>query len=210
MSKQQKEKDDQRKEELKANEIELASRKKQEREEGFGTVGTMKRGDYLIHVFLQKAKDLLCPKNDTVNPMLEVNCMGKQAFSKTKNEIGSKSEITWNDHVFLEPLNVDRITAEKSKIYLKLVDKNFVRNKCIGEFDFDVSRIYFRKNHALLHKWIALSNPNEEDYSTITGYIKVSIAVTTVGDETIKLEEDRADQEDTEILMPPCLNPTFY
>ena len=55
----------------------------------------------------------------------------------------------------------------------------------IGEFDFDVSKIYFMNNHALQHKWIALSDPYGDNYSEITGYLKVSISVTCTGDESI-------------------------
>lgn len=82
----------------------------------------------------------------------------------------------------------------------------------IGEFEFDVSKIYFRKNHVLLHKWVALCDPDSEDYGKVTGYLKVSVAVTATGDETIKIEEDLADEvdQDLEVLMPPSLNPTFY
>lgn len=55
----------------------MAEAKKAERDEGFGRIGTMQRGDYLVHVFLEKAKDLrLLKENDTLNPMLEVTCMG--------------------------------------------------------------------------------------------------------------------------------------
>ena len=40
-----------------------------------------------------------------------------------------------------------------------------------------MSFIYLRKDHMLLHKWIAMSNPNGEDYAKIQSYVKISIAV---------------------------------
>ena len=61
-----------------------------------------------------------------------------------------------------------------------------------------------------MHKWIALSDPNGEDFAKITGYLKVSVSVTCNQDEAIKIEEDNAAMEDPEILMPASLNPTFY
>ena len=36
----------------------------------------LKSGDYMIHVYLEKAKDLKCPDDGTVDPMIEVQCLG--------------------------------------------------------------------------------------------------------------------------------------
>jgi len=41
------------------------------------------------------------------------------------------------------------------------------------------------KDHLLLHRWIALSNPNAENYAEITGYLKLSISIAASGDEQI-------------------------
>ena len=30
----------------------------------------MKRGDYMIHVYIEKAKDLKCPEDSTVDPLV--------------------------------------------------------------------------------------------------------------------------------------------
>jgi len=43
--------------------------------------------------------------------------------------------------------------------------------------------IYFKNDHMLLHKWVALSNPYGENLSEITGYLKVSISIACSGDE---------------------------
>ena len=66
------------------------------------------------------------------------------------------------------------------------------------------------KDHILLHKWLAVSDPNSENYSEITGYIKVSISVAATGDEQIQITEDDDNAKEDEILMPPQLNPKFY
>lgn len=49
-------------------------------------------------------------------------------------------------------------------------------------FDFDVAYIYFMEDHAMLHKWICLSNPLSPEYDEVTGYMKISIAVSAQGD----------------------------
>ena len=88
----------------------------------------MSRGDYMIHVFLEKAKDLVVPENSTVDPMLEVTSMGAKEYSTAKDDIGGIQEITWNEHVFVEPKNVSKDTAEEGKILLRLLDKGLLKN----------------------------------------------------------------------------------
>ena len=65
------------------------------------------------------------------------------------------------------------------------------------------------KHHVMLHKWLALSNPNSENYSEVTGYLKLSINVTCTGDESVQIDDDDGP-EDTNVLMPPSLNPKFF
>ena len=69
--------------------------------------------------------------------------------------------------MFLEPRGVDKLDADGAKISLKLVDKGFLKDALIGQFEFDMSYIYKRKDHVLLHKWLAFSNPNGKDYAKI-------------------------------------------
>lgn len=39
-------------------------------------IGEMKRGDYMIHVFIEKIKDIKVPDGeDTVDPMIETTCL---------------------------------------------------------------------------------------------------------------------------------------
>jgi hypothetical protein len=83
------------------------------------------------------------------------------------------------------------------------MDKGFMRNSLIGVFEFDLSYIYFMKDHLLLHQWLAISNPNSEDYSKITGYLKVSISVVCTGDEQVQIEDDDGEDKTDNVLMPP-------
>jgi hypothetical protein len=41
-----------------------------------------------------------------------------------------------------------------------------------------------------LHKWVALSNPESENFNEVAGYLKLSMSVSTVGDEQIQISED--------------------
>ena len=125
----------------------------------------MKRGDYMVHVFLEKGKEFKVPEDSTIDPMLEVHALGAKEYSQAKDDIGGISEVTWLEHIFLEPGNIEKKAAEEGKIKLRLVDKGLFKNALIGEFEFDISQIYFKKDHCLLHKWVALSDPYGDDYS---------------------------------------------
>ena len=88
------------------------------------------------------------------------------------------------------------------------MDKGLFKDVLIGEFEFDLSFIYFMKDHVMLHKWLALSNPHG-DFSAIAAYLKVSISVSCQGDEQTQICEDDGE-EDTNVMMSPALNPEFY
>ena len=140
----------------------------------------------MIHVFLEKVKEINMPEgSSSVDPMLIVECLGQKTYSSAKDDIGPLSEITYQEHLFLEPRGIDKKDAEDAKISLKLVDKGMFKDVMIGVFDFDMSFIYLKDKHLLLHKWLALSNPNGDDYAKVQCYMKVSISVSFEGDEQI-------------------------
>ncbi len=71
--------------------------------------------------------------------------------------------------------------------------------------------IYFMKQHSLLHKWIALSNPQSGNLNEVCGYLKLSINVSATGDEQIQITEDHGvEKSDEAVLMPPSINPEYY
>lgn len=67
----------------------------------------------------------------------------------------------------------------------------------------DLTHIYFQEKHTIFHQWLALSNPNNEDYTKVAGYLKISISVIGTGDEQVVLKDDEDDDADSPILMPP-------
>ena len=90
------------------------------------------------------------------------------------------------------------------------MDRGIFKDAVIGRFDFDLSYIYLLENHTLLHKWVALNNPEAENYQEICGYVKLSISVVATGDEQVEIKPDAPGHEDPDVLMSPSLNPTFY
>ena len=67
------------------------------------------------------------------------------------------------------------------------------------------------KDHSLMHRWLALSNPNSEVFNEVAGYLKISITVAATGDEQIQITDDNGlDKSEEAILMPPSIRPDFY
>lgn len=91
------------------------------------------------------------------------------------------------------------------------MDKGYFKDALIGAYEFDVTYIYFMKDHALMHKWLALSNPNSENFNEVAGYLKISITIAATGDEQIQINEDNGPESSEEaVLMPPSIRPEYY
>lgn len=74
--------------------------------EGDKQVCTMKRGDYMIHIMVEQAKNLLVEAGDTIDPMVEITCLGEKKYSTAKEDIDNAGVATWNEHLFFEPKNM--------------------------------------------------------------------------------------------------------
>jgi hypothetical protein len=47
----------------------------------------MKRGDYMIHVMVEQAKNLLIEAGEVIDPMVEIKCLGERKYSTAKDDI---------------------------------------------------------------------------------------------------------------------------
>lgn len=111
--------------------------------------------------------------------------------------------------MFFELNNQDTHVLNDAKLELKILDKGFLKDVLIGYFEFDISGIYLLNNHALLHKWVALNNPESDNFGEITGYIKLSISVLSSTDEPVELTVD-TDPDRTEVVQAASIMPEYY
>ena len=123
-------------------------------------------------------------------------------FSTALDDLNNTSEAVWNEHIFFEPKNVEEERLSKGKIEIKLMDKGFFKDALVGYYEFDLATIYGREDHALMHKWIVMSNPEGEEFGKVTAYLKLSITIAGAGDEQVQIEDDPNPQEE-EYLQPP-------
>jgi len=60
----------------------------------------------------------------------------------------------------------------------------------LGYYEFDLTQIYQMENHALMHKFLVMNNPDGEDFGEVTAYLKVSITVSGGDDVPVPIEDD--------------------
>lgn len=170
---------------------------------------TMKRGDYMIHVYIEQAKNLKVDAENTVDPIVQINCLDVRKFTTAQEGINNTGIAIWNEHIFFEPKNQEENDLKQGKIIIKLLDKGFFKDGLIGYYEFDLSYIYQMPEHSLMHKWIVMSNPESENYGEVTGLLKLSITICGQGDEQVGITDDpHPERED--VIQPPQINPKYY
>ena len=75
------------------------------------------------------------------------------------------------------------------QVVIKVLNRGILKNDLIGMMMFDLSSVYYKKEHKIEHAWCALQNQDSEKIDQIKGLLKMSCAVTGPGDNAIKLEE---------------------
>lgn len=68
-------------------------------------IGSMKTGDYMIHVYIMSGKNFKSDGNDTISPLITVETCGVKKYSAAKDGIacGSAASTHWKEHMFFEP-----------------------------------------------------------------------------------------------------------
>lgn len=62
---------------------------------------------------------------------------------------GSAANISWREHLFFEPRGVHSSQIELDTISFKVKNKGIFKDELIGMYEFDITKIYFEKGHAL-------------------------------------------------------------
>lgn len=94
-------------------------------------------------------------------------------------------------------------------ISIKVMNKGIFRDEMIGSYEFDMTTVYFKDKHAIQHQWIALFNPESDDFSDITGNLKISISVQGPGDEQVQLNDQSGPDASDAVLMPAQIKKEF-
>ena len=166
----------------------------------------MARGDYAIHVYVEQAKEMKMDEGKTVDPIVEVSCLGAKNHTKALKKISATARAIWNEHIFFEPKNVEEDKLENGTIEIKLMDKGFFKDAMIGYYEFDITQIYGMKDHALMHTFVVMSNPDGEDFGEVTAHLKLSITIAGAADTPTQIEDDPNPSKEV-MLQPPEIKP---
>ena len=96
----------------------------------------------MIHVYIEQAKNLKVPPEETVDPIVQITCLEERKFTTAQDDINNTGIAIWNEHVFFEPKNKEKEELEQGKIVIKLLDKGFYKDAIIGYYEFDISYFY--------------------------------------------------------------------
>lgn len=172
----------------------------------------IKKGDYLIHILIHQARNLNVRDEETVDPIVQVQCLGKHKYSTCKDDVGCNATIQWSEHLFFEPKDLTQQDIQDGKIKIKVLDQQMFKNAVIGVYELDLSFIYFKDKHAIFNQWVGLSNPGSKSFNELSGYLKISASVIGPGDEQVPLNDgpniDRTDKE--VMLLPPHISMQYY
>lgn len=64
-------------------------------------------------------------------------------------------------------------------------------------------------NHALMHKFLVMNNPEGDSFGEVTAYLKLSITISGNDDLPVPIEEDPHPEIET-LLQPPEIKPEYY
>lgn len=164
-----------------------------------------KKGGYSVHVYLQAGRGLLSigDKNN-VDPIVLFKVFGKSKCTKALKKITTGTLVSWDDHFYFEKEITSSIELEKERLVIEVRDeKLFLRDSLIGVYELDLTFIYYQQNHCILNKWVVLSNPESDDYSTVRGYLRISASVLHESDKPIDLTVPIKVGEKEDLMIPP-------
>ncbi|XP_072293204.1 myoferlin-like isoform X1 [Eucyclogobius newberryi] len=153
--------------------------------------------DFQIRVRIIEARQL--PGNN-IKPVVKASVCGQTH----RTRIRRGNNPFFNEMFFY---NVNMLPSElfDENIILRVYDSYSLRSDCLmGEFKLDVGYIYDEPGHAVMRKWLLLSDPDDATLGA-KGYLKVTLIVVATGDEPpSEKREINEEQDDIEsnLLVP--------
>ncbi|XP_036979815.1 myoferlin [Acanthopagrus latus] len=153
--------------------------------------------DFQIRVRVIEGRQL--PGNN-IKPVVKVNVCGQTHRTRIR-----RGNNPFFDEMFFYNVNMLPSELFDESVSLRVYDSFSVRSDSLmGEFKLDVSYIYDEPGHAIMRKWLLLSDPDDSS-SGARGYLKVSIIVVGTGDEPPSERREISEEHDdieSNLLMP--------
>lgn len=165
----------------------------------------LKKGGYAIHIYLEAGRGLLSISDkNNVDPIVSIKVFGKTKCTKALKQITSGTLVTWGDHFYFDKEITAPAELERERLTIEVRDQRFLlKNSLIGVYEMDLVYIYYQENHTVMNKWVVLSNPESEDFSTVRGYLKISASVLNEGDKPVDLTIPGKITDKEDLMIPP-------
>jgi hypothetical protein len=59
------------------------------------TITFPSHSDYMVHVLIQKAKEMAVEEGDTIDPLFQIESLGQKRFSTAKDDVTGMGETVW-------------------------------------------------------------------------------------------------------------------
>uniref|UniRef100_A0AAY4D2T6 C2 domain-containing protein n=1 Tax=Denticeps clupeoides TaxID=299321 RepID=A0AAY4D2T6_9TELE len=162
-----------------------------------GRALTNKPQDFQIRVRVIEGRQL--PGNN-IKPVVKVNVCGQTHRTRIR-----RGNNPFFDEIFYYNVNMLPSELFDENISLRVYNSFSLRADCqMGEFKLDVGYVYDEPAHAILRKWLLLSDP-DDPASGAKGYLKVSVMIVGTGDEPPVEKRDHVEEQDdieSNLLMP--------
>ena len=123
-------------------------------------------------------------------------------------DVTATTVLNFGSHVFVELMQQSVAQLEQTKIIVRLNQKGFFKTSLIGQIELDLTYVYNLANHTQEHQWVALINPESEDFSSVSAYLKMSASIYGVDDKPCELKMDENDDDDN-CIMPASIKPKY-
>jgi hypothetical protein len=175
-------------------------------------------GDYQIIIHVIEARDLkpVDTENGTADPVvlakLEFPSSVVPSYQNTDRKVNTLNPV-WDYTMIFRQTGLPASEAKMGILSIMVKDANITaRDVMIGQFDFNLSMIYSRKNHEYFQQWCALMDPTGESEEQ-QGYLRVNVTCLINNDEMASHKDGEATEEKfnleygvtefRDVLMPP-------
>ena len=138
-------------EEKKEGEEGEAKEEEQEESSAGAKVGSMKAGDYTVHILVQNARQLIADGDDTCDPVVEFKINDVSGKTSKKTDVTRSATVKFNEHIFLELKGLTTEDAQNHILKMVVKHQGFFMCDLIGQFEMPISKIYNMQDHTMLN-----------------------------------------------------------
>ncbi|XP_051503504.1 myoferlin isoform X2 [Myxocyprinus asiaticus] len=153
--------------------------------------------DFQIRVRVIEGRQL--PGNN-IKPVAKISVCGQTHRTRIR-----RGNNPYFDEIFFYNVNMLPSELFDESIMIRVYNAYSLRaDSLIGEFKLDVGYVYDEPGHAIMRKWLLLSDTDDSN-SGARGYLKVSMFIVGTGDEPpVEKREGNEEQDDIEsnLLLP--------